>query len=110
MSKTYVLSLRQRIESLELLLERHGIDTREREQPISRKTLDAAANAKKGGDDTAIDELAEGVKGKLALGESLNFDKDGELRYFGPTSGRLEFQGSSDAPDASEHGKISNMS
>ena len=105
-SKTYVLSLRQRIESLELLLERHGIDPHEREQPSSKR-VDYAATVKKGDEDAAIDERAEGVKGKLALDESLNFDKDGELRYFGPTSGRLEFQGSSDPLSASDHGRIS---
>lgn len=106
-SKTYVLSLRQRIESLELLLERHGIDPREREQPSAKRTLDSGPTVKKADDDSTIDELAEGVKGKLALDESLNFDKDNELRYFGPTSGRLEFQTSSDAPSASDHGRIS---
>ena len=109
-SKSYVLSLRQRIESLELLLERHGIDPREREQPSAKRTLDAGPNMRMGKEDSVVDELAEGVKGKLALDESLNFDKDGELRYFGPTSGRLEFQGSSDAPDASEHDKVSGIS
>lgn len=106
-SKTYVFSLRQRIESLERLLERHGIDPREREQPSSKQTLDAGANVKKADENSVIAELAEGIKGKLALDESLDFDKDGELRYFGPMSGRLEFQGSSDALNASEHGRIS---
>lgn len=76
---------------MELLLERHGIDPREQEQPRSRKASDSGADVKKKDDDYAIDELVEGVKGKLALDESMNFDKDGELRYFGPTSGRLEF-------------------
>ncbi|EAA59284.1 hypothetical protein AN4185.2 [Aspergillus nidulans FGSC A4] len=43
----------------------------------------------------AIDELTESFEGRLAFEESLNFEKDGELRYFGPTSGRLQFQSSS---------------
>ncbi|KAL4814303.1 fungal-specific transcription factor domain-containing protein [Aspergillus spinulosporus] len=77
-SKAYVLSLRQRIDSLERLLERHGIDPRKDNE---------------GGQ--TIDELTESFEGRLAFEESLNFDKDGELRYFGPTSGRLQFQSSS---------------
>ncbi|KAL4761579.1 Zn(II)2Cys6 transcription factor [Aspergillus foveolatus] len=77
-SKAYVLSLRQKIDSLERLLERHGIDPRKDNE---------------GGQ--AIDELTESFEGKLAFEESLNFEKDGELRYFGPTSGRLQFQSSS---------------
>ncbi|GAA89223.1 Zn(II)2Cys6 transcription factor [Aspergillus luchuensis IFO 4308] len=39
-----------------------------------------------------MDSLCESLKGQLSLDESLNFDKDGEMRYFGPTSGRLGFQ------------------
>ncbi|KAL4749961.1 hypothetical protein BDW72DRAFT_204295 [Aspergillus terricola var. indicus] len=77
-SKAYVLSLRQKIASLERLLERHGIDPR-----------------KDNGGEQAIDELTESFEGRLAFEESLNFDQDGELRYFGPTSGRLQFQSSS---------------
>lgn len=41
----------------------------------------------------AMDSICESLKGQLSLAESLNFDKDGEMRYFGPTSGRLGFQG-----------------
>lgn len=59
-SKTYVLSLRQRIESLGLLLERHGINPREREQ-LSSKRVDSAATVKEN-EDAMIDELSEGVK------------------------------------------------
>ncbi|KAL4733168.1 fungal-specific transcription factor domain-containing protein [Aspergillus similis] len=77
-SKSYVLSLRQKIDSLERLLERHGVDPRKDKEG-----------------EQAIDELTESFEGRLAFEESLNFDKDGELRYFGPTSGRLQFQSSS---------------
>ncbi|KAL5001524.1 fungal-specific transcription factor domain-containing protein [Aspergillus recurvatus] len=77
-SKAYVTSLRQKIESLERLLERHGIDPRKENEGGQK-----------------IDELTESFEGRLAFDESLNFDKDGELRYFGPTSGRLQFQSSS---------------
>ena len=40
----------------------------------------------------AMDDLSEALKGALTLDESLNFDQDGEIRYFGPTSGRLRFR------------------
>ncbi|KAL6232640.1 hypothetical protein BDW75DRAFT_247096 [Aspergillus navahoensis] len=76
--KAYVTSLRQKIESLERLLEQHGIDPRKENE---------------GGQ--AIDELTESFEGRLSFDKSLNSDKDGELRYFGPTSGRLQFQSSS---------------
>ncbi|RAQ50977.1 Zn(II)2Cys6 transcription factor [Aspergillus flavus] len=97
-SKTYVLLLRQRIESLERLLERHGIDAREsnvpEQLPLDKKS---GMNGSIRHDDASsdMDSLAENFKGRLALDESLNFDQDGEMRYFGPTSGRLQFQGSS---------------
>lgn len=43
-----------------------------------------------------IDEdLSATFDGALTLDESLNFDQDGEVRYFGPTSGRLQFRSSS---------------
>ncbi|KAE8398986.1 fungal-specific transcription factor domain-containing protein [Aspergillus pseudonomiae] len=92
-SKTYVLLLRQRIESLERLLERHGIDARESQVP-AQLPLDTKPG-RNGDTSSEIDSLAENFKGRLALDESLNFDQDGEMRYFGPTSGRLQFQGSS---------------
>nr|XP_001395295.2 Zn(II)2Cys6 transcription factor [Aspergillus niger CBS 513.88] len=77
-SKSYVLLLRQRIESLEKLLDKHGINSMDH-------GLDEASYA--------MDSICESLKGQLSLAESLNFDKDGEMRYFGPTSGRLGFQG-----------------
>lgn len=40
---------------------------------------------------TAFDQLCMAFEGTLALGEPLNFDRDGEARYFGSTSGRLDF-------------------
>ena len=39
-----------------------------------------------------VDDLCESFKGELTLNGSLNFDQDGEMRYFGPTSGRLQFR------------------
>lgn len=40
---------------------------------------------------STLDSLCEEFDGALSLDESLNFDQDGEARYFGLTSGRLEF-------------------
>ena len=43
--------------------------------------------------DSAVDEITERFQGRLALDDDLsNLDQDGEMRYFGPTSGRLQFQ------------------
>lgn len=39
-----------------------------------------------------FDELCATFEGTLSLDESVNFDRDGECHYFGPTSGRLHFQ------------------
>lgn len=38
-------------------------------------------------------ELCTAFEGALSLDETLNFEQDGEVRYYGPTSSRLEFQG-----------------
>ncbi|GKZ24711.1 hypothetical protein AbraIFM66951_004123 [Aspergillus brasiliensis] len=93
-SKSYVLLLRQRIESLEKLLDQHGINTMDRGSQRPGKNLDSfLANDKLEEACSAMDTLCESLKGQLSLDESLNFDKDGEMRYFGPTSGRLGFQG-----------------
>ncbi|KAL4958982.1 uncharacterized protein BDV14DRAFT_206110 [Aspergillus stella-maris] len=60
--------------------ETHGIYYRGldgREDPASRSK----------DKDIETEELTEGLMGRLALDESWNFDADGELQYFGPTSG-----------------------
>lgn len=94
--------LRNRIDVLERILQSHGID-------IDAAVVQAAAedsSAEQGGSPhlpTSLDpqagssssqfeELCAAFEGALSLDESLNFDQDGEIRYFGPTSGRLEFQ------------------
>ncbi|RAK97283.1 uncharacterized protein BO80DRAFT_389884, partial [Aspergillus ibericus CBS 121593] len=92
--KSYVLLLRQRIESLEKLLHQHGIDTNDQGSRPPDRSLDSKL-AQDQLDDacSAMDSLCETLKGQLSLDDSLNFDNDGEMRYFGPTSGRLGFQG-----------------
>ncbi|KAK9848425.1 hypothetical protein MYU51_016627 [Penicillium brevicompactum] len=105
--KSYVVMLRTRIGLLERVLHSHGIDPDIAIQAITAKDepdheLDqewAPASSK-------IDEdLSATFDGALTLDESLNFDQDGEVRYFGPTSGRLQFRSSSqDPPSESSHG------
>lgn len=41
-----------------------------------------------------LDDLCGAFHGALTIDEALNFDDDGEMRYFGPASGRLPFQSS----------------
>ena len=53
----------------------------------------AGAEDKAGDSTTALDQLCLEFEGTLALGEPLNFDRDGEARYFVSTSGRLDFPG-----------------
>ncbi|KAL3426421.1 C6 transcription factor [Phlyctema vagabunda] len=47
------------------------------------------------------DPVRVALEGSLTVEESLNFDQDGEVRYFGPSSGRLQFEpGESKATDS----------
>lgn len=52
-----------------------------------------------------MDDLCENFKGELSLNGSLNFDQDGEMRYFGPTSGRLQFRDFSSSV-ANDNGQV----
>lgn len=81
--KSYVLLLRERIKWLERLLEQHGID--------HSTGHGAGSKDKHMSMSSEVDDLCESFKGELTLNGSLNFDQDGEMRYFGPTSGRLQF-------------------
>ena len=81
--KSYVLLLRERIAWLERLLEQHGID--------HNMDHGTGSNDKHISMSSEVDDLCESFKGELTLNGSLNFDQDGEMRYFGPTSGRLQF-------------------
>lgn len=83
--------LRNRIELLERVLQTHGIDPDAAIQLLTENEPDtewapACSN---------VDDLCTTFDGALTLDESLNFDQDGEVRYFGPTSGRLLFRSSS---------------
>lgn len=91
--KAYVRQLQARIQILEEILRMHSIDIDASAAQLMQRnivpqssTFDVSA--------TAIDQLCDAVEGALALDESMNFDQDGEARYFGTTSGRLEFRSS----------------
>lgn len=91
--KAYVRQLQARIQILEEILRMHSIDIDASATQLmlgnvipQSSTTDVSA--------TAIDQLCDAVEGALALDESMNFDRDGEARYFGTTSGRLEFRAS----------------
>ena len=93
--KSYVVMLRNRIELLERAMRSHGIDV---DASIAQmmaqnnsppRTTDPSSTA---GCSPSVDDLCMTFDGALTLDESLNFDQDGEVRYFGPTSGRLSFR------------------
>ncbi|GIJ88278.1 hypothetical protein Asppvi_007197 [Aspergillus pseudoviridinutans] len=88
-SKSYVDLLRQRIEFLEEFLAKRGID------PDAEKSLEEDAAEVS----SYMEALCDQFKGRLALDESLNFDDDGEMRFFGPTSGRLQFVAQDATPE-----------
>ncbi|CEJ57830.1 hypothetical protein PMG11_06509 [Penicillium brasilianum] len=103
--KSYVVMLRNRIQLLERVLQAHGIDADASIAQLSAtghspgqppdSTETAAAN---------VDDVCLTFDGALTLDESLNFDQDGEVRYFGPSSGRLLFRSlENDSPSEEAH-------
>ncbi|OJJ29984.1 hypothetical protein ASPWEDRAFT_122319 [Aspergillus wentii DTO 134E9] len=91
--KSYVLLLRERITSLENLLRKHGIDPNSADHAIPDELTEHIPHDGQitDGNDSALEDLCGTFEGCLTLDDSLNFDQDGEMRYFGPTSGRLQF-------------------
>ena len=93
--------LRHRIELLERVLHAHGIDA---DASIAQLMADndsppqSSETSGVAGYSPSVNELCMTFEGALTLDESLNFDQDGEVRYFGPTSGRLSFRSSMDGP------------
>ncbi|KAJ5157855.1 Transcription factor [Penicillium canariense] len=53
-----------------------------------------------------VEDICVTFDGALTLDESLNFDQDGEVRYFGPTSGRLLFRSPGNDSPSEEAYKI----
>ncbi|KAJ5698801.1 hypothetical protein N7462_000806 [Penicillium macrosclerotiorum] len=86
--------LRKRMELLERVLESHGIDV---EASIAQLLTESDSPNQPGDGNcpcssSNMEDLCGTFDGALTLDESLNFDQDGEVRYFGPTSGRLLFR------------------
>lgn len=88
--------LRTRIELLEQALQSKSINV---EDAVAQSAVDLncahhpKGSSRESGTDTSdYEQLCAEFEGALSLDESLTFDRDGEIRYFGPTSGRLEFQ------------------
>ncbi|KAJ5765969.1 uncharacterized protein N7511_003585 [Penicillium nucicola] len=98
--KSYVVMLRNRIELLERVLISRGTDPDAAIQLLGKdESPDRESDAEWAEPCSKVDELCATFDGALTLDESLNFDQDGEVRYFGPTSGRLPFQSASkDSP------------
>ncbi|GAW24377.1 hypothetical protein ANO14919_139610 [Xylariales sp. No.14919] len=106
--KAYVDLLRSRIEHLERILELHSISADGHLSPqASTLTMlydgDASESSRaedppRGRQDRCSPGASEATlgcafsKGALSKGASMNFDQDGEARYFGATSGRLVFK------------------
>lgn len=53
--------------------------------------LTATADPGHGETSPDFDALCAAFEGALSIEEALNYEGDGEFRYFGPTSGRLQF-------------------
>lgn len=86
--------LQARISVLEKVLWLHSIDVdASAAQLMQQNTVPATATSlTAGGSTAAFDQLRDAFEGILSLDESHNFDQDGEARYFGPASGRLDFK------------------
>ncbi|EXU98238.1 Zn(2)-Cys(6) zinc finger domain protein [Metarhizium robertsii] len=98
--KSYVRLLQGRIALLEKILWLHSIDIHASTAQLIQQNLVPAtiASLTASGSTAALDELCDTFEGTLTLDESQNFDQDGEARYFGPASGRLDFKPLNDVP------------
>ncbi|KAK6955990.1 hypothetical protein Daesc_003637 [Daldinia eschscholtzii] len=101
--RSYVTLLQKRIKLLEAVLLAHNIDVDQSIHQLTQNNPNWMAEqdatvSTAGSSDVA--DLSEELRGVLTLDESLNFDQDGEIRYFGPTSGRLKFSQDTEGRDA----------
>ncbi|KAL2279954.1 hypothetical protein FJTKL_13094 [Diaporthe vaccinii] len=102
-SKTYVDLLRRRIQALEQVLRNHAIDIDALLAALSTghpnladaDLLTATADPGHGETSPDFEALCAAFEGALSAEEALNYEGDGEFRYFGPTSGRLQFMSDS---------------
>ncbi|KXG51937.1 Transcription factor [Penicillium griseofulvum] len=91
------IMLRNRIELLERALQTHGIDPDTAIQQMS-KTENPEPDTDCAPACSNVVDLCPTFDGALTLDESLNFDQDGEVRYFGPTNLPNEESYQSDDP------------
>lgn len=102
-SKTYVDLLRRRIQALEQVLLNNGIDIDASLAALSSShpelanagSLTVNLNIGHGETSPDVEALCAAFDGALSIEEALNYEGDGEFRYFGPTSGRLQFMSDS---------------
>ncbi|OAL49308.1 hypothetical protein IQ07DRAFT_76934 [Pyrenochaeta sp. DS3sAY3a] len=85
--KSYVELLRARIELLERTLKAHSLDVEESSNDAQGSPAEQVQQVNDQQPDNTI------VPGSLSRNAPLNFERDGEARYFGLSSGRLEFVG-----------------
>lgn len=105
--------LRTRIELLEQALRSNSIDV---DEAVAKSAVDldsarySIASPHGSGTDTSnFKQLCAVYEGALSLDESLTFDQDGEVRYFGLTSGRLDFQPSKSSAVCSLNAFLTNV-
>lgn len=98
-SKTYVDLLRRRIRALEQVLRNHSIDidaslaalSTSHPNLVENGSLPAHLDPGHGETSPDFEALCAAFEGALSTEEALNYEGDGEFRYYGPTSGRLHF-------------------
>lgn len=109
-SKAYVDLLCRRIQALEQILRNHSIDIDASLAALSSShphladadsltTNQRLDHAETGPD---VKALCVAFEGALSIDEALNYEDDGELRYFGPTSGRQHFLSNSTAEEGQD--------
>lgn len=106
-SKAYVDLLRGRISTLEHTLQAHSINVDDSVASVPAGGSSSIEGRPRGcspshGDVTdpgrlQISQIGSG--GTLSTEESLNYERDGEFRYFGPTSGRQHFRAAETTSD-----------
>lgn len=107
--KSYVLMLEKRVNLLERALESHSLDVEESVAQILKTDSHGTSGQENQSPGSYSIGRSEGymtmdtlpsssinprkeVEGTLTVEASLNFDHDGEFRYFVPSSGRFQFQ------------------
>ncbi|RYP48305.1 hypothetical protein DL768_005790 [Monosporascus sp. mg162] len=95
-SRSYARLLQARIKLLEEVLQSHSINIDGSVSRLSARSVEPLDGPSSAAFTTssAFDQLCSTFEGALCFDEVSNFDQDGEARFFGPTSGRLEFKDS----------------